>query len=478
MFNHSWRSQTQRPPCAMLVYTGSFCPLFTRRKSEIQWSPMCLSMPFCMFVTAYVIVNFRNFCRINVFELHWETVAFAVEKPSLLEVRRWSTTWIFTFVLNTLNPNRPSTPWLTWQTFHANDSEQSCEWCLADLTAPTAAGGLSSHLSECGVLCSPLLAHGSRRARPARGSSESGMVLFHSPVEDAREALSRRLQAPGLTWCRHFGSAGYPFPLNVQALHTASLRRPADWGAKNGHQMNRPRGNPPSQHSSNASSSVDAAKLLQMGALLIRHERDVAALRSQASHVLFLHTGPDGIISSILSQSLEWKRKERQEHVYPLRQHLFLHILHLTLDRVKKIQSCKPGDKLLEASVKSKLIFCRPWWYYARTKEPLFDSTLFAPRAFKRRSSLGSWMWTWYDLRLKKLAQSSLWQLVPMRIKQHSLRQSKLADQIQQALQPKSKKSSWSGSWIFVSRQLLWSILMLNAISTLLFGQYACWAQL
>ena len=40
---------------------------------------------------------------------------------------------------------------------------------------------------------------------------------------------------------------------------------------------------------------------------------------------------------------------------------------------------------------------------------------------------------------IKKLAQSSLWQLVSVRIKPHSLQQSKLADQLQQALRPKRK---------------------------------------
>lgn len=39
-----------------------------------------------------------------------------------------------------------------------------------------------------------------------------------------------------------------------------------------------------------------------------------------------------------------------------------------------------------------------------------------------------------HEVLLKKLAQSSLWQLVSLRIKQHSLQQSKLADQLQQAL--------------------------------------------
>ena len=93
-------------------------------------------------------------------------------------------------------------------------------------------------------------------------------------------------------------------------------------------------------------------KLIQlMGTLLIRHARDLAALQHQNCHIFFLHAGPDGIISSILNQSWEWKKNERHDCKFPLRQHLLLHILKITMDRAQKIQRCENRDKLLEASV-------------------------------------------------------------------------------------------------------------------------------
>ena len=203
------------------------------------------------------------------------------------------------------------------QHFHENDSEQTCEWCLMDIKTAACDGDLSSHIAERGVvrnlltwLCSPLLPHGDREPRPAgRGTGADGRRLG---LEAGRE-------------------------------------------------------NTPSLPSSKDSNSADITKVIQMmGSLLIRHERDLAALQSQNSYILFLHTGQDGIISSILNQSLEWKKKTeqqgngmKQETVdlrYPLRQHLLLHILTLTLDRAQKINQCKKGDKLLEASVKSQLL--------------------------------------------------------------------------------------------------------------------------
>ena len=143
--------------------------------------------------------------------------------------------------------------------------------------------------------------------------------------------------------------------------------RSATWGSRNGHPSKRPRENTPSLPSSRDNSSVDITKVIQMmGSLLLRHERDLAALQSQTSYILFLHTGQDGIISSILNQSLEWKKKTEQQGTgmkqetvemrYPLRQHLLLHILTMTLERAQKINQCKKGDKLLEASMKSQLL--------------------------------------------------------------------------------------------------------------------------
>ena len=250
-----------------------------------------------------------------------------------------------------------------------------------------------------------------------------------------------------------------------------------DWGARNGHPQKRPRGGTQSQLPSNDSRSEDMRKLLiMMGNLLIRHERDLAALQSQSCHILFLHAGPDGIVPSLIQQSLEWKKNKTQKE--GLRQILLLHILTLVKERAMKIQQCKAGDPLLAASVKSKLLledkswpqlqWChqtkmlvingkQPTTPMEETMQKLDESTHLCQKehvvvrfhSLKSPASTDNVIPWKLGLDVKELPvhqafldlmHSSVWQLVSLRKKMHSLSQSKLADQIQQVLHPKSRK--------------------------------------
>ncbi len=134
---------------------------------------------------------------------------------------------------------------------------------------------------------------------------------------------------------------------------------------RNGPQLKRPRGQPatPSwQHSRNSNLEATQKTLQLMANLLIRHDRDLAAIQSQTCYIMFLHSGPDGTIPMILQQSMEWKKKKTPGEGLPLRQHLFVNILTTLVERAQKIHHCKQGDKLLAASLKSPLILGDKSW--------------------------------------------------------------------------------------------------------------------
>ena len=82
------------------------------------------------------------------------------------------------------------------QCFHANDSEKTCEWCLADLTTHDD-GDLASHLSACGPirnlatwLCGPLLhpSHGGGKAGSTPGSVGTDGGRLHQKRSAAQTA--------------------------------------------------------------------------------------------------------------------------------------------------------------------------------------------------------------------------------------------------------------------------------------------------
>ena len=183
-----------------------------------------------------------------------------------------------------------------------------CEWCLADLTTPTTDGDVSSHISECGVvrnlvtwLCSPLLTHGHRTARPARrGVGADGSGLEQS-TGTAAETPKRKLTISTL-------------------FQRQQCRRHYQGDANDG-----------CTSDSTGERSSSHAEPEQLHPL--------SSQRTGWDH--FRH--PEPVFG------MEEERKAR-----PLRQHLFLDIL-LTMTRVLKIQQCKKGDQLLEASIKSQL---------------------------------------------------------------------------------------------------------------------------
>ncbi len=179
----------------------------------------------------------------------------------------------------------------------------------------------------------------------------------------------------------------------------------------------------------------------------------------------------------IFHHSLEWKKNRPQNEGPTLRRTLLLYILSLVKERPQKIQLCKTGDQLLAecevqaSSGRQELASASmvpsdqgvgdQWQATINThgrhdaETGRSDSAMpeGEPGAAISLSEITGDSRCSHTLEvgprcqgadgapcLSEHGSSSVWQLVSFRMKIHSLSQSKLADQIQQILYPKSKK--------------------------------------
>ena len=320
------------------------------------------------------------------------------------------------------------------QEFHSNDREKQCEWCMQDLTTPTTDGDVSSHISECGVvrnfvtwLCSPLLAHGSRKARSTyRSSGADGTGLDQSSRITA-ETPKRKLTISAL-------------------FQRQQCRRHHEDATTDG-------------------STSDQAR-----------ERSSSHAESEQLHPLFSQrTGWDHFRHPEPVLGMEEERKAREQvpfkaafaSLHPAADH----------DQGEKDSSMQEGGPTLGGEHPVSTVAGR-------------SQLALSPMVLSEEDSCGEWAVPMEDIMkalqrllelcqmdntvvrfhslrpqqgqdevipwklevdmknhethmiLQRLAQSSLWQLVSLRIKPHSLQQSRLADQLQLALKPKSKKHS------------------------------------
>ena len=138
-----------------------------------------------------------------------------------------------------------------------------------------------------------------------------------------------------------------------------------DYGAQNGHLQKRRRDQTSKPFSPNKDGKVeDNSKMLfLMVQLLLRHERDLMAVQAQNSYVLFISTNKEGMMASLLQESVNWKKAQKENQVtMPLRQHLFQFLLKTLLHRVLKLKDCKPTDPLWESSLQSQLLLKDGSW--------------------------------------------------------------------------------------------------------------------
>jgi len=254
-----------------------------------------------------------------------------------------------------------------------------------------------------------------------------------------------------------------------------------DYGAQNGHLQKRRRDQTSKPFSPNKDGKVeDNSKMLfLMVQLLLRHERDLMAVQAQNSYVLFISTNKEGMMASLLQESVNWKKAQKENQVtMPLRQHLFQFLLKTLLHRVLKLKDCKPTDPLWESSLQSQLLLKDGSWPFqvwnAQKKSQELDGKkksipmgemqthleqmfhmVEAPDQVVRFHSLQSkskdvpvlpWKLE-IDVKNSKLhthiqmlVGCTVWQLLSLRIKKHHLTQSKLADELM-----KISKSNFRG---------------------------------
>jgi len=125
-----------------------------------------------------------------------------------------------------------------------------------------------------------------------------------------------------------------------------------DYGAQNGHMMKRRRGQPSktSLPKNESKEEVDPKITQVMAQLLLRHERDMMALQSQNSFVMFMATTKEGMMAPLIQESAAWKKAQQSSQVtMPLRQHLFQFLLKTLIQRVAKLKTCTPEDQLWQS---------------------------------------------------------------------------------------------------------------------------------
>ena len=185
--------------------------------------------------------------------------------------------------------------------YHSNDGDAECRWCKLNY---------EDHLAECSVLrhfvtflVQPLKHHGGRGTKP-----DAGNVRSHAAKLQSRP--NKRAEAP------------------------KDQRPIGDFFKRQ-------------QRRRLQSSTIG-------GTLVLRHERDVQALLSQCSFIMFLGTSQESILSLLMKKSLDWKQAKTVE--LPLRVVLLKFILNTMLERAQKISACSKKDPLWAASLKSNLI--------------------------------------------------------------------------------------------------------------------------
>ena len=142
---------------------------------------------------------------------------------------------------------------------------------------------------------------------------------------------------------------GAPKRLRVEQASTAATLSPAPSQAS---AKGRGRGRGPrSGRHNNSSAPVSRGEthglhelVREMSVLLIRHEDTMAAARSDNGFVLTLKTGSTGILPSLRTAQLQWK-KRKEEDPASLTQPLRVILLQLTLDKLRTEVSRAKGEE-------------------------------------------------------------------------------------------------------------------------------------
>ena len=98
-----------------------------------------------------------------------------------------------------------------------------------------------------------------------------------------------------------------------------------------------------------------------------RHDRDLNSLHHQNTYILFLATGPDGLMTQLLQTSAQWKQQQQNKEVtQSLRQCLMLNLVQTLLQRATKVKDCKKEDPPWTSSLQSKLVLQDASWPFLK----------------------------------------------------------------------------------------------------------------
>ena len=203
--------------------------------------------------------------------------------------------------------------------------------------------------------------------------------------------------------------------------------------------------------------------------LVLRHDRDLNSLHQQNTFVLFLSTGPDSLMPQILQASAQWKQQKENNQVnQSLRQCLILTLVQTLVQRVNKVKESKKEDPLWTSSLQSKLILPDASWPFLKwdhskkmldldgkaSSIPMKEMTQHLEQLYKmlerseaiirfhalQNKSKQAPVIPWrLELDMKdhrlhalmaSLVNSSVWQLIQVRLKPHHQQQSKMADEL------------------------------------------------
>ena len=206
--------------------------------------------------------------------------------------------------------------------------------------------------------------------------------------------------------------------------------------------------------------------------MAIRHDRDLAALHSQTSFIVFMGTQKEGILQNILEESKQWhQNKQLGKTTVPLRMHLLHGLLQTLMTRVDQLGKASQTDVLWTQSIQSKLILQDGSWPYLmwnpkakaleingdkkaismqdmasllqQLQQHLSPDSVIRFHAMKSakpdlqvipwKLELNVRMDAFHQV-VHQLCHNAVWQLVCCRVRPNGLQQSKLAEELQKTL--------------------------------------------
>jgi len=245
----------------------------------------------------------------------------------------------------------------------------------------------------------------------------------------------------------------------------------------------KPNGASPAEHGG------DTMQLLKaMGQLLLRVDAEQQALKRQDSWICFMQTEPQALLPSLIQKAAEWRQQKNVKEdpttdtqPLPLRCHLTQHLGETLLHRLHRLAECKETDQLKVVAIQHGLLTpdntfpFQKWSHHTQGLRTTSQAPITLQRMIKYGEQLQDILrdpqvtirfhsmkpmaedkiipWLWQismradDLQvlLTTLQGSTVWGLLGMSLKPHSLGQSRPAQHLQELLGKGQGKHSKKG---------------------------------